>query len=60
MSNSCETCVVKKELIELTTILSKFFDITERYTWAEQGDYQMKITKILKRLKPQENDAIPE
>lgn len=59
MPEQCDTCAIKKELIELATVLSKFFDISARYTWAEQGVYKSKMDNILKRLNPQENDAEP-
>jgi cell division protein YceG involved in septum cleavage len=57
MSEQCSTCPIKKELIEIATVLRDYFDIKNRFTWVEQGDYRIKMDKLLKRLNPQENDA---
>jgi len=55
----CAQCV-KKELIELTTILGNYFDISNRYTWAEQAAYKNKIDSIRKNLEQQLGTKPPE
>lgn len=45
----CDNCV-RKDLMDLVSILSNIFDINQRYTWSEQASYKNEIDAIHKRL----------
>jgi len=52
MNDPCKNCSVRKEFINLASIMRDYFDVTLRLTWAEKNEYRQRIVKILERLNP--------
>ena len=57
MSSDCNDCPVKKELLELATVMSRFMGDVQNFTVRRCIFYESEINEIIERLKPESEET---